>query len=118
MNFFDARVITADRVAFGQSAALSLPRYVNLPPPGHALILGVRPENIQITDASGSDAFPFDVEMIEELGAGRLLYGRLAETDCVVATPSAVAPCPDRVMFARILAQVGSYLQRGNRLSN
>src|SRR5690348_3642754 len=102
MNFFDARVVTADRVAFGRDAALNLPRNGNLPPPGGAVILGVRPEEIQITHASGNDALPFDVEMIEELGAGRLLYGRLAETDCVVATPSAVAPSPNEVMFARI----------------
>ena len=102
MNFFDARVVTADRVAFGRDAALNLPRNGNLPPPGGAVILGVRPEDIQITHASGNDALPFDVEMIEELGAGRLLYGRLAETDCVVATPSVVAPSPNEVMFARI----------------
>ena len=105
MNFFEARVVTPDRVAFGRSAALNLPRNGNLPPAGEAVILGVRPEDIQITHASGDGALPFDIEMIEELGAGRLLYGRLAETDCVVATPSAVAPSPDKVMFARILPE-------------
>jgi sn-glycerol 3-phosphate transport system ATP-binding protein len=102
MNFFDATVVTADRVTFGRNAALSLPRNGKLPPAGDSVILGVRPEDIQITPTGGDDAFPFDVEMIEELGAGRLLYGRLAETDCVVATPSAVAPAAGQAIFARI----------------
>jgi sn-glycerol 3-phosphate transport system ATP-binding protein len=105
MNFFDAQVVAADRVAFGPSAALDLPRNGNLPPPGKAVILGVRPEDIQITHAGESDAFPFEIEMIEELGAGRLLYGRLAETDCVVATPSALPANPGKAMFARIVPE-------------
>ena len=102
MNFFDARVVAADRVTFGPNADLSLPRNGKLPPAGDAVILGVRPEDIQIIHAGGNDAFPFDVEMIEELGAGRLLYGRLAETDCVVATPATMAPLAGQAVYARI----------------
>jgi ABC-type sugar transport system ATPase subunit len=105
MNFFEARMVTADRIAFGRSAALSLPANGKLPPAGAAIILGVRPEDIQITHAAGDDAFPFDVEMIEELGAGRLLYGRLAETDCIAATPSTMAPVAGKAVFARIHAE-------------
>jgi sn-glycerol 3-phosphate transport system ATP-binding protein len=105
MNFFEARVVAPDRVAFGRNAALSLPRNTRLPAAGDVVILGVRPEDIQIAHAVGDDAFPFDVEMIEELGAGRLLYGRLAETDCTVATPSTMAPSPGKAVFARIPAE-------------
>jgi sn-glycerol 3-phosphate transport system ATP-binding protein len=105
MNFFEARVVTADRVTFGRNAVLSLARNGNLPPAGDAVILGVRPEDIQISHAGGGDAFPFDVEMIEELGAGRLLYGRIAEIDCIVATPSAMTSSPGKPIFARILSE-------------
>ena len=105
MNFFEARVLAADRIAFGRNAALSLPRNTRLPPAGETVMLGVRPEDMQLTHAGGDDAFPFEVEMVEELGAGRLLYGRLAETDCIVATPAAMAPSPGRAVFARILAE-------------
>src|SRR5215813_11612384 len=101
MNFFDARVVAADRVTFGRNAALSLPRNGHLPSAGEAVILGVRPEDIQIAGAGGDGAFPFDVEMIEELGAGRLLYGRLAETDCVIAAPAAATPLGGQPVFAR-----------------
>jgi sn-glycerol 3-phosphate transport system ATP-binding protein len=105
MNFFEARVLAPDRVAFGSNAALSLPRNTRLPAVGETVMLGVRPEEMQIAHASGGDAFPFDVEMVEELGASRLLYGRLAETDCIVATPSAIAPSPGKAVFARIHAE-------------
>ncbi len=105
MNFFEARAVAADRIAFGGNAALDVPRNTRLPPAGNSLILGVRPEEIQITNANGDGALPFDVEMVEELGAGRLLYGRLADADCVVASPSTMASPPGQRMFVRILPE-------------
>jgi sn-glycerol 3-phosphate transport system ATP-binding protein len=105
MNFFEARAVAADRIAFGGNAALDVPRNTLLPPAGNALILGVRPEEIQITNANGDGALPFDVEMVEELGAGRLLYGRLADADCVVASPSTMASPPGQRVFVRILPE-------------
>jgi sn-glycerol 3-phosphate transport system ATP-binding protein len=105
MNFFEARAVAADRIAFGGNAALDVPRNTRLPPAGNALILGVRPEEIQITHASGDGALPFDVEMVEELGAGRLLYGRLADADCVVASPSTMASSTGQRVFVRILPE-------------
>jgi sn-glycerol 3-phosphate transport system ATP-binding protein len=104
MNFFDARMVAADRIAFGRNASLSLPGNGTLPPAGAALILGVRPEDLQITPDGGDGSFPFEIEMTEELGAGRLLYGRLADTDCIAATPAAMAPAAGKPVFARIPA--------------
>jgi sn-glycerol 3-phosphate transport system ATP-binding protein len=102
MNFFTARVTSADRLEFGKGAALSAPQGLRLPATGNAVILGIRPEEIQIAEAGDTTALPFDIEMVEELGAGRLLYGRLAETDCIVATPSAVAALAEQRIFVRI----------------
>ena len=79
--------------------------HANLPPAGNALMLGVRPEEMQITDASGERRL--SVRCRDDRGARRrsspLRPAR--RTDCVVATPSAVAPCPAREMFVRILAE-------------
>ena len=94
---------------------MDVPRNARLPPAGNTLMLGVRPEEIQITNASGDGALPFDVEMVEELGAGRLLYGRLADTDCVVASPSTMASSTGQRVFVRILPEFGPSLQRRNR---
>jgi ABC-type sugar transport system ATPase subunit len=47
MNFFDARVVTADRVTFGRNAALGLPRNGNLPPAGNAVLA----ESVHLFDA-------------------------------------------------------------------
>ncbi|URI09524.1 sn-glycerol-3-phosphate ABC transporter ATP-binding protein UgpC [Aquincola tertiaricarbonis] len=56
--------------------ALSLP---GTAPQAGELILGARPEHLSIADASnGHGGWPFTVEMIETLGAERLIYGRLS----------------------------------------
>ena len=52
---------------------------MNLPNPAPRdgdLILGVRPEHIQL-GAGGSTCWPMQVEALEMLGAERLVYGRL-----------------------------------------
>ena len=43
--------------------------------------------------------------LLEELGAGRLLYGRLAEADCVVASSSATVSSAGQKIFVRIPAE-------------
>jgi sn-glycerol 3-phosphate transport system ATP-binding protein len=105
MNFFPARAIAADRIAFGANAALTLPRNTRLLPESAGIMLGVRPEEIQIVPGGSEDSFVFDIEMVEELGAGRLLYGRLAEADCVVASSSATVSSAGQKIFVRIPAE-------------
>jgi sn-glycerol 3-phosphate transport system ATP-binding protein len=43
------------------------------------LILGLRPEHAEVRPA-GSEGWPFKVEMIEMLGAERLIYGRIGDS--------------------------------------
>jgi sn-glycerol 3-phosphate transport system ATP-binding protein len=101
MNFFAARVAAPDRIALGgEGGIVGAP--ANGLPAGSPVTLGIRPEDIQLTAAAGADAHPFAVDMVEELGAGRLLYGRLVGTECVVAIPTGQAPGPGQPVFARI----------------
>jgi sn-glycerol 3-phosphate transport system ATP-binding protein len=48
--------------------------------------VGVRPEDIHI--ASGADGIPFTPELVEELGATRLLHGNFGSTQIIVAIPA------------------------------
>ncbi|KJS09674.1 MAG: glycerol-3-phosphate transporter ATP-binding subunit [Hoeflea sp. BRH_c9] len=49
--------------------------------------LGVRPENVGIVDPAHPDALRFDLEFVEELGAGRLLHGKLGDSGLIVHIP-------------------------------
>jgi sn-glycerol 3-phosphate transport system ATP-binding protein len=42
-----------------------------------ALLLGVRPEHAAVVAAPGAESWPMQVEMLEMLGAERLVYGRI-----------------------------------------
>ena len=55
---------------------------LNLPaaaPRGGALILGVRPEHVSIDAQGGPGTWPLQVDVLEMLGAERLVYGRLGD---------------------------------------
>jgi sn-glycerol 3-phosphate transport system ATP-binding protein len=71
MNLFTGR---ADGVAF-HAAGTALPLPAAAPRAGE-LMLGVRPEHAQIAPAG----WPLKVELVEMLGAERLVHGRLAGT--------------------------------------
>jgi sn-glycerol 3-phosphate transport system ATP-binding protein len=101
MNFFEARVRAPEVVAVADGRELRVPANAGLPAPGKPVVLGIRPEDMQVVAAS-SEAFKFEIEMMEELGAGRLLYGRLASTDCVVATPATTVLADAKLAFVRI----------------
>jgi len=101
MNFFEARVRAPEVVAVGDGLDLRLPGNAGLPAVGESVVLGIRPEDMQVVAAS-SEVFKFEIDMMEELGAGRLLYGQLAGTDCVVATAATTALTDANQIFVRI----------------
>ncbi|MBX3535834.1 MAG: sn-glycerol-3-phosphate ABC transporter ATP-binding protein UgpC [Xanthobacteraceae bacterium] len=47
---------------------------------------GIRPEDIRVTE--GADGIPFKPELVEELGATRLLHGNFGTTPIIVAIPA------------------------------
>lgn len=49
--------------------------------------LGFRPEEATIAE-KGAETLSFTLEMVEEIGTGRLLHGRMAETEVVLALPA------------------------------
>ncbi|WP_312717671.1 sn-glycerol-3-phosphate ABC transporter ATP-binding protein UgpC [Mobilicoccus sp.] len=85
MNLFEVPV-TEGGVRFG-SATHQVERSV-LQGAGSTVTLGVRPEDMRITDADGLDV---EIDVVEELGADAYVYGHLAGT-----TPT------DRPIVARV----------------
>ncbi len=72
-----------------------------------AVTVGIRPEDARLGDGPG--AFDFAVELVEELGSGRLVHGRLGDHDAVLAVPADVeAPAlgPQRVTIPRTALHV------------
>ena len=67
---------------------LSLPAAA---PRGGELILGVRPEHIELSPSGGS-GWPLKVEALEMLGAERLVYGRVGESLFIVRLDATLAP--------------------------
>ncbi len=69
-------------------------RSLNLPaaaPRAGELILGLRPEHAELR-AAGPQGWPLQVEMVEMLGAERLVYARLGETLFTVRVDATLTP--------------------------
>jgi sn-glycerol 3-phosphate transport system ATP-binding protein len=68
------------------------------------VLLGVRPEHLDV--AAGNDGWPFDVDVVETLGAERLVYGRVGAQTLTLRTPGdEPAPAVDRRLLLRPDAQ-------------
>ena len=95
MNLLPGRTQGLQFEAGGTALALPAPA-----PPAAALTLGVRPEHAQLDPAG---RWPLRVEMIEMLGAERLLHGRLGSApftlrvDATLAAPRVGEQVPVRV---------------------
>jgi sn-glycerol 3-phosphate transport system ATP-binding protein len=88
MNLLEGQADGSRFSTDGETLTLPVPA-----PRAGALILGVRPEHVVIDDAgSNQGSWPLTVEMIESLGAERLVYGRLGAGLFTVRMDSAVTP--------------------------
>ena len=85
MNLLPGR---ADGMGFAlDGVALSLPAAA---PRGGDLMLGLRPEHAELRDGSGG--WPLQIEMIEMLGAERLVHGRVGTLPFTVRQDSTLTP--------------------------
>ncbi|MFN3414734.1 MAG: sn-glycerol-3-phosphate import ATP-binding protein UgpC [Caldimonas sp.] len=78
MNLLEGQATTTGRYVVG-GLELDLPQSASAPVTG-AVILGVRPEHLVL----GETGWPLVVEMVEVLGAERLIYGKLGTAALVV----------------------------------
>ena len=102
MNFLDVRVSGPGIAELEDGSRLHIPMKVSQSAEAGRMVVGVRPEDVRLAGSSGGEGLPFLVDMVEELGAGRLLHGRLAGADFIVALPSTVALPGDGTLFVEL----------------
>ncbi|HET6224507.1 MAG TPA: sn-glycerol-3-phosphate ABC transporter ATP-binding protein UgpC [Dongiaceae bacterium] len=102
MNFLPVRVLGPDMVALESDQRLRLRCGVGALDVGAAVVAGFRPEDMQLIPAASADAIPFATDMVEELGASKLLHGQLAGAECIAAVPSAISLSTRATLFAQI----------------
>jgi sn-glycerol 3-phosphate transport system ATP-binding protein len=68
MNFMDGTLAKDGRIAIGSGPAGK--------GMGTLVTIGVRPDEIQLIEAPQKGSLDFEVELVEELGTGQVLYGR------------------------------------------
>lgn len=59
---------------------------------GDELILGIRPEDIEIVDEPGRNAIQAHLDVLEPVGSDNFLYLRLGDEECRVRVPGGVKP--------------------------
>ncbi|MBV6658788.1 MAG: sn-glycerol-3-phosphate import ATP-binding protein UgpC [Devosiaceae bacterium] len=83
MNLLPARTTGNTHVELADDLALPLVSHVDYAGP---VQLGIRPEDVRLKDG-GDGGTPFKLDIVEELGATRLLHGQLAGHAFTVAIP-------------------------------
>ncbi len=86
MNFLDGVVEKPGVVRLTDGGELPYDAAHFGPPVGAQVRAGVRPE--RATFASGPSGLPFALELVEELGLGQLVHGKLAGVDFTVSLPA------------------------------
>ena len=102
MNFLEARMTAPGLAVLGDGARLRLSGAAGLPMSETPFVLGFRPEEARLAERAGADTLPFELEMVEELGAGRLLHGRIAGTECVLALASGAEQAAEGELAVRL----------------
>ena len=112
MNLLPGKLVQEDGLRFvadgGDSSASGgepLPLPADFSPPeavlGQAVVLGIRPEHVQVADGGNAAAFAATVQVVEPLGNETLLYFTVAGRQFVVRGPGgAVAAVDSEVPLA------------------
>jgi sn-glycerol 3-phosphate transport system ATP-binding protein len=84
MNFLKGRLESPVMVRLHDGAELACNAAHAAVPRGAPIVAGVRPERLLVGPV-GDDRLRLKVELIEELGVGRLVHGQLADTSMTIA---------------------------------
>ena len=97
MNFLPAEVEAPGRLRLTGGALLTYDPALVEVQGGATVLAGLRPETVALRRANGEASAPrFKMELIEELGMGRLVHGRIGESAFTVAQgPSDATPQGD-----------------------
>jgi len=119
MNFLDCTVEAPGRLRLAGGAELAYEARGAAPRPGAKVLAGLRPETVALGRAESGGSSPMlKIELVEELGMGRLVHGLIDGTAFTVAQGPSDAP-PKGETFAIEIAPGGVHLfdaQSGTRL--
>jgi sn-glycerol 3-phosphate transport system ATP-binding protein len=91
MNFLEGKLVAEGLFEIAPGRRVSIPTAANSHETGRAVTLGVRPEDIEIMESSQPGGLDFDLELVEELGAGQVLHGRSGTSELTVMRASGSA---------------------------
>jgi sn-glycerol 3-phosphate transport system ATP-binding protein len=95
MNIMRGTVTAGGRVDVGGGVTLPFDRSRFPVADGQTVDLGVRPEDLSVAEAGQPGALTLDVELVEDLGATRLVYGKAGAIDLALSlTSSHRRPAP------------------------
>jgi sn-glycerol 3-phosphate transport system ATP-binding protein len=92
MNFMAGSMANDGRIAIGSGT-------------GMPVTIGVRPDDIKLVEARQKGTLDFEIELVEELGTGQVLYGRSGELEMTVmrnGSGAAGLPKPGQRLFLKI----------------
>jgi sn-glycerol 3-phosphate transport system ATP-binding protein len=90
MNLVPGRV-SAPGTVTTDGGTLSFPEHAFTTSVGQSVEIGIRPEDFVVDPGSSDAGLAFERDLIEELGATRLLHGLSGASPCIVVTPAADA---------------------------
>jgi len=82
----------------GQGVTLPLPEFGEEAPVSDSIVLGIRPENLDLTDDTA--AIPCLVDVVENIGSEALIHGKTPDGEVIVirmATPETVPNAGERI---------------------
>ncbi|MFT0892563.1 ABC transporter ATP-binding protein [Pseudochelatococcus sp. G4_1912] len=88
MNFFEGKVLSGGKIGLDDTTALTITADVAVPTPGTPVSVGFRPEEVEIVPHGQAGAHTFTVDMVEELGSGRLVHGTFAGVNTILSITS------------------------------
>ncbi|MBW1637115.1 MAG: sn-glycerol-3-phosphate ABC transporter ATP-binding protein UgpC [Deltaproteobacteria bacterium] len=83
MNFLVAEPVTEQEIKFADGTHLVLSD--QRVPVGTNIVIGIRPEKIKLFPEAAKGRIQLEVELVEKLGAGELLYSRIGDEAIVVS---------------------------------
>jgi sn-glycerol 3-phosphate transport system ATP-binding protein len=109
MNFMAGTMAKDGRIAIGSSES------------GTPVTIGVRPDDIKLVEVPQKGTLDFEVELVEELGTGQVLYGRSGELEMTVmrnGSGEGGLPKPGQHLFLKIpMASVHLFeIESGRRI--
>ena len=98
MNFLAGTVASQGVVQLDSGVPLAYDSAHFGPPVGTRVTVGLRPERVSF--APDSKGLPFKVDLVEDLGLGKLVHGQVGDAVFTVALPAGVAPPGDAPTLA------------------